>query len=177
MTYRPITDVWLLTRCKYKGGAKRYGGYLGGFPERARALLGVTINQPVLHVCGGLARLYPYRGGFGKHDKTLDLDPNVHPDFLQCAMKPLPSGFDAMLADPPYSEQDAENYYPGAHGYPNPHQLMAAMVKAVQPGQRAGMIHYTIPRCPPAAKFIACIGVGCGFGNRIRAFTVFERQV
>src|SRR6185503_8840943 len=80
VSYRPITDVWLLARCKYKGGVKRYGGYLGGFPERARALLGVTINQPVLHVCGGLARLYPYRGGFGENDKTLDLDPNVNPD-------------------------------------------------------------------------------------------------
>lgn len=175
MTYRPITDVWLLTRCKYKGGVKRYGGYLGGFPERARALLGVTINQPVLHVCGGLARLYPYRGGFGANDKTLDLDPNVQPDFMQCAMKPLPDGFEAMLADPPYSEHDASNYYPGSDAYPNPHKLMTAMVKAVPIGHKAGMIHYVIPRCPKGAKFIACIGVGCGFGNRLRAFTVFER--
>ena len=175
MTYRPITDLWLLTRCKYKGGEKRYGGYLGGFPERARALLGVTINQPVLHVCGGLARLYPYRGGFGDNDKTLDLDPNVKPDFLQCALKPLPEGFSAMLADPPYSEEDAEHYLPGAHGYPSPHKLMAAMVKAIPVGHRVGMIHYAIPRCPPNAKFIACVGVTCGFGNRIRVFTVFER--
>lgn len=175
MTYRPITDVWLLTRCKYRGGVKRYGGYLGGFPERARALLAVTINQPVLHVCGGLARLYPYRGGFGDKDKTLDLDPNVTPDYLQCAMKPLPEGFDAMLADPPYSEGDAEHYYPGATGYPNPHKLMASMVKTLAVGQRAGMIHYVIPRAPKNAKFIACIGVASGFGNRVRVFTVFER--
>ena len=175
MTYRPITDVWFLARCKYKGGVKRYGGYLGGFPERARALLGVTINQPVLHVCGGLARLYPYRGGFGEQDRTLDLDPNVKPDYLQCVTKPLPDGFDAMLADPPYSEDDAENYYPGSSTYPNPHKLMAAMIRSLPVGHRAGMIHYTLPRQPKDSKFIACVGVACGFGNRMRAFTVFER--
>jgi hypothetical protein len=119
VSYRPITDVWLLARCKYAGGVKRYGGYLGCFPERARALLGVTIEDPVLHVCGGLARLYPYSGGFGPRDRTLDLDPNVAPDYLQDATAPVPSFFQAMLADPPYSEADAAEYFPGAARYPN----------------------------------------------------------
>lgn len=175
MSYRPITDVWILARCKYKGGVKRYGGYLGGFPERARALLGVTINDPVLHVCGGLAKLYPYRGGFGPNDRTIDLDPNVKPDFLQDVTAKLPGGFDAMLADPPYSAEDADHYFGGATSYPNPNKLMSHMVASLQPGQRAGMIHYVIPRCPPGARFVACVGVVCGFGNRGRFFTVFER--
>jgi hypothetical protein len=174
MSYRPITDLWLLTRCKYKGGVKRYGGYLGGFPERARALLGATIDEPVLHVCGGLARLYPYRGGFGPNDRTLDADPSVEPDYCQMATgHPLPLGFKAMLADPPYSEDDA-SHYPGAH-YPNPHGLVAAMLSALPVGGRAGIIHYVIPRCPKDARFVACVGVGCGFGNRLRCYTVFER--
>lgn len=177
MTYRPITDVWALARCKYKGGVKRYGGYLGGFPERARALLGATIDEPVLHVCGGLANQYPYRGGFGAHDKRLDLDPNVGPDFLQDCAAGLPSGFKAMLADPPYTEADAEHYHPGAAQFPNPNKLVAAMLRALEPGQRAGLIHYVVPRCPPHARFVACIGVICGFGNRMRAYTVFEKGV
>jgi len=54
MSYRPITDIWFLARAKLKGGVEYYGAYLGGFPERARALLGATINEPVLHVCGGI---------------------------------------------------------------------------------------------------------------------------
>lgn len=173
--YRPITDMWLLARCKYKGGEKRYGGYLGGFVERARALLGVNINDPVLHVCGGLARLYPYKGGFGPNDRTLDLDPNVKPDFLQSALAPLPTGFSALLADPPYSEEDAAQYFPGAAGYPSPHKLMAHMIASLPAGGRAGLIHYSVPRCPPGARFVACVGVVCGFGNRARVFTVFER--
>lgn len=175
MTYRPITDVWMLARCKYSGGVKRYGGYLGGFPERARALLGVSISDPVLHVCGGLARAYPYAGGFGSNDKTLDLDPNVHPDFLQNALAPLPAGFKAFLADPPYSEEDAEHYFAGRSVYPSPHKLMVHMLSSLEPGRRAGLIHYVIPKCPQGARFVACVGVVCGFGNRMRAFTVFER--
>lgn len=175
MTYRPLTDMWMLTRCKYKGGAKRYGGFLGGFPERARALLGVTINDPVLHVCGGLAKLYPYKGGFGPNDRTLDLDPNVAPDFLQDVTKPLPVGFKAMLADPPYSEEDAAHYFAGVASYPNPHKLMGDMIATLEPGQRAGLIHYVVPRCPKGARFVACVGVVSGFGNRIRSYSVFER--
>lgn len=176
-SYRPITDVWVLARCKYKDGSKRYGGYLGGFAERARALLAATIDEPVLHVCGGLAHLYPYRNGFGPNDKRLDLDPNVRPDYCQDVSKPLPEGFKAMLADPPYSEQDAAEYFPGAGLFPNPHRLMANMLRSLAIGQRAGMIHYVVPRCPPNARFVACIGVVCGFGNRARVFTVFERGV
>lgn len=173
MTYRPLTDIWLLTRCKYKGGVKRYGGYLGGFPERARALLGATIDEPVLHVCGGLAKLYPYKGGFGPNDQTLDLDPSVEPDILRdVSTAPIPNGYKAYLADPPYSEEDAQHY---GVGYPNPHRLMSAMIEALPVGGRAGMIHYCIPRCPKGARFVALVGVGCGFGNRLRCYTVFER--
>ncbi len=176
MTYRPITDVWIMARPKYKGGKKRYGGYPAGFLERARALLGVRIDEPVLHVCGGLARFYPYRRGFGPADKTLDLDPEVQPDFLQCVTQPLPEGFAAMLADPPYSEEDAAEYSPGPLAYPNPHQLMRSMLRSLPVGHRAGLLHYLVPRNPGEnAKYIACIALNYGFGNRMRAFTVFER--
>lgn len=178
MSYRPITDLWLLTRCKYKGGVKRYGGYLGGFPERARRLIGCSINEPMLHLCGGLARLYPYAGGFGQNDMTLDNDPSVKPDFLQGAECTLPQPgvtlrWGGILIDPPYSEDDAKKYPSG--DYPNPNMLVANSIQAVPVGRKVGIIHYALPRCPKNAKFIACVGVACGFGNRIRCFSVFER--
>lgn len=173
--YRPISDTWILARCKYKGGGKRYGGYLGGFPERARALLGATIDEPVLHVCGGLARLYPYRGGFGPNDQTLDLDTECKPDFVQDARKPLPAGFKAMLCDPPYSLDDAAAYTPGAASYPKPNALIANMLDALEPGQRCGLIHYILPSPPKSARFVACVGIISGFNNRIRVFSVFEK--
>lgn len=177
MSYRPITDVWFLARAKLKDGRKYYGAYLGGFPERARALLGVTINQPVLHVCGGMAKFYPYVAGFGPNDKTLDLDAATEPDYLQDARSPLPSGFDAMLIDPPYSEEDAAHYLQGQGrvAYPKPNELVRNALSALNTGQRVGIIHYMLPQAKNA-RFVACVGVICGFNNRMRCYSVFEKR-
>lgn len=90
MSYRPITDHWMLTRAKLKGGVKYYGSYPGGFGERARALLGVHILDPVLHVCAGQVKNYPYKRAIGPNDKTLDLDPETVPDFVHDAREPFP---------------------------------------------------------------------------------------
>ena len=120
MSYRPITDVWILARPK----VKYYGAYPNGFLERARALLGVTPFDAVLHVCGGRARDYPAKPrGFGPNDQTLDLDGALQPDYLQAATDPLPlhrvNGqsdrveWKALIADPPYTEMDAESTHPG----------------------------------------------------------------
>lgn len=179
MSYRPITDMWILARAKLKGGKKYYGAYLGGFPERARALLGVSINDPVLHVCGGMAKHYPYRGGFGPYDKTLDLDPATEPDYLQDARDPLPLDFKAILADPPYSLEDAANYTVGEAAYPKPNAILRNMLLASWPGNRVGMIHYILPSPPKdiPTKFIAAVGVICGFNNRIRIYSVFEKLI
>jgi len=177
MSYRPITDTWILARAKLRGGSKYYGAYPGGFPERARALLGATISEPVLHVCGGMARLYPYRGGFGPNDKTLDLAEETVPDFLQDARDPLPLGFKAILIDPPYSEADAGHYGPGAEAYPKPNLLLKNALEALELGRRVGILHYIIPQPPRGVetRFVAIVGVMVGFNNRLRAFTVFER--
>ena len=177
MSYRPITDIWFLARAKLKDGRKYYGAYLGGFPERARALLGVTISQPVLHVCGGMARHYPYAAGFGPNDKTLDLDPACEPDYLQDARTTLPAGFDAMLIDPPYSVQDSEHYSAagGSAAYPTPNELVRNALNALNIGQRVGIIHYMLPQAKNA-RFVACVGVVCGFNNRIRVYSVWEKR-
>lgn len=189
MSYRPITDFWFLARAKLKGGRKFYGAYLGGFPERARVLIGASLNDPVLHVCGGMSRHYPYARGFGPLDETLDLDPNTEPDFLQSATDRIPihtkriserndkgREWGGILIDPPYSPEDAEKYVPGRSAYPSPSKLVEVAIEALGIGKKVGIIHYALPRCPKNGKFVACVGVACGFNNRIRCFSVFERE-
>lgn len=187
MSYRPITDIWFLARAKLKGGQKYYGAYLGGFPERARALLGCKITEPVLHVCGGMARLYPYRRAFGPQDKTLDLDPGCKPDWLRDARDVFPErtvpgsgGWEhepwaGVLIDPPYSEQDAAHYAPGVDKYPKPNQLVRHALDVLPVGGRVGIIHYILPSPPKGAYFVAAVGILCGYNNRIRVYSVFER--
>ena len=194
MSYRPITDMWFLARAKHKGGEKYYGAYLGGFVERARALLGCNINDPVLHVCGGKAKLYPYKRGFGPNDKTLDLDPSCNPDFLRDAREPFPfqsitHNIDALTAvihtsrkcwsgilmDPPYTEEDATHYLPGKDKYPKPNQLIKNAIDVLPIGGRVGLIHYILPSPPKNAFFVACVGVVSGYNNRLRCYSVFEK--
>ena len=179
MSYRPITDFWFLTRAKLKDGQKYYGAYLGGFPERARVLIGVPLNQPLLHACGGMAKHYPYKRGFGPFDQTADIDQSVQPDFCCDLEESFPhqrngESWPGILIDPPYSEVDAKKYLFGT--YPNPNRLVSNAVKALVHNGKVGIIHYVIPRCPPTAKFVACVGIGCGFNNRIRVFSVFEKE-
>ncbi len=177
MTYRPVCDVWLLARAKLLNGHKLYGAFLGGFGERARSLLGVHIEDPVLHICGGRVRSYPYPRAVGPNDKTLDLNPAMEPDYLQDAREPYPMGFRAILADPPYSEFDAANYVPGVVAYPAPNLILKRALNALPVGGRVGILHYIWPAPPPkaAAKETAAIAVGTGRNGRARWFIVYEK--
>ncbi|MHB1260363.1 MAG: hypothetical protein ACYC2H_01470 [Thermoplasmatota archaeon] len=185
---------------------KYYGAYPNGFLERARALLGITPLDPLLHVCGGKARDYPAKPrGFGPNDKTLDLDPNLAPDYLQGASEPLPwplldrdgrplsldavealgaaagltrAPWPAIIADPPYTPADAGHYEPGAGKFPGPNLILREMLKAVRPGGRVGMLHYQVPSPPKVGvRFVALAAVWTGYNQRIRAFSVFEKEL
>lgn len=226
MSYRPITDVWILARPK----VKYYGAYPNGFLERARALLGVTPLDPVLHVCGGMARQYPAKPrGFGPLDKTLDLDAKLSPDYIQAATDPLPwmrrqdEPWPALIADPPYTEDDAAHYdanqlsgaeraeiaakileplhnlKPGTpehaeaaalameqleeaakavKDFPAANRILRNMLDRVRPGGRVGMLHYILPQPPrEGVRFVACVGVIVGYNNRMRVFSVFEKEM
>lgn len=193
MSYRPITDLWILARPK----VPYYGAYPSGFLQRARALLGITHTDPLLHVCGGHARQYslPEYGvakgiaqeGFGLNDRTLDIDPDTLPDFVcdvrtqplpQCArinVEPTAYGWPAILADPPYTAEDSAKYTVDA--IPEANALLRTCLAAVRVGGRVGMLHYVWPSPPASAKAIACVGVIAGYNNRMRCYSVFERKV
>lgn len=170
MSYRPICDTWILARSK----VRYYGAYPAGFLSRARTLLGVTINQPVLHVCSGLVREYPF-AGVGPQDRTLDADPTLEPDFCQDARDPFPSSHSAILMDPPYTEGDASHYNVGADLFPQPGELLKNAAAVLEPGERVGLLHYVWPKPPADLKNIAVITVLVGFNNRARLYSVYEK--
>lgn len=193
MSYRPLMDQWFCTRAKLLGGVKYYGSYPGGFPERARVLLCANMNDPVLHVCGGFSNLYPYYGGYGAHDARLDLSRLTKPEYFgdvrdAAAYPPLSKQqlnavtnvmvpWRAMIADPPYSLQDATRYVPGSDKYPKPRLILRNMLLNVEPGCKVGILDYVSPR-PPAdipVRLVAKITVAMPFDNRDRTFTVYEK--
>jgi hypothetical protein len=177
VSYRPITDTWILARSK----VNYYGAFPAGFLGRARALVGVGIDDSVLHVCGGRVRDYPY-SGFGPNDYTLDLDPALQPDFLQDARDALPicplrpdGLWPAILIDRPYSEIDAAHYEPGAAKLPDLNDLLKRSLQKIQVGGKVGTLDYIWPHPGKLGKEVAVVGVGTGRNNRARWFCVFER--
>lgn len=175
--YRPICDVWLLARSR----TKYHGAFPLGFLHRARALLGVGLDDAVLHVCAGKVREYPY-AGLGPNDKTLDLDPALQPDILHDARFPLPfrnamefTYWDGALVDRPYTASDAAQYAPGAAVLPDLNALLKNTLGVVGVGRRVGVLDYTWPQPPTWAKEVAVVAVGTGRNNRARWFVVFER--
>ena len=174
MSYRPICDTWVLARSK----VKYYGAYPAGFLHRARQLLGVHISDPVLHVCSGEIGQYPY-DGLGPNDKTLDINPEVNPDFLvDVATSILPIHEDgdwcAVLADPPYTEEDAFKY--GDYPLPSARRCLEQSLDVIDIGGRVGILHYAAPRPPSGVKLVALVTVFVGFENRIRLYSVYEKQ-
>jgi hypothetical protein len=202
LSYRPITDTWVLVRSK----VQYYGAYAGGFLERARALMGVHIHDPVLHICGGKVKNYPYpERALGTRDATVDLDPACAPDYLMDVRElgatsglRFPVGawegerrivdvgpatvsegelWAGAIIDRPYTTDDAEKYVPGASVFPaSLNELLKNALTLVRPGGRVGVLDYIVPQPPKVGvKFVALVGVVTGFNNRIRAFTVYER--
>ena len=177
MSYRPICDTWILVRSK----VQYYGAYPAGFLHRARQLLGVHTNDPVLHVCSGKVSEYPY-AGFGPNDKTADINAALDPDFVvDVATSVLPdyAGDDAgtwyaVLADPPYTEDDACKY--GDFPLPSARRCLEQSLDVIGEGSRVGILHYVAPRPPAGVTFVALVTVFVGFENRGRLYSVYEKQ-
>src|SRR5205085_12535749 len=93
------------------------------------------------------------------------------------AGKPIAFDWPALIADPPYTEDDAAKYAPGAPAFPSANKILRNMLAVVRPGGRVGMLHYVLPQPPrDGVRFVACVGVIVGFNNRMRVFSVFERE-
>lgn len=81
-----------------------------------------------------------------------------------------------MIADPPYTIDDAAHYVKSAETpFPRASVILQRMLEIVRVGGRVGLLHYYWPQPPPNAHPIACVGVICGYNNRMRVFSVYER--
>jgi SAM-dependent methyltransferase len=207
VSYRPITDTWILARPK----VPYYGAYPCGFLERARRFMPCLRTTPVLHACGGTATLYRDPAGpawkkLCPNDVTCDLakvitlkdGTKVRPNlvwnvrtnglpspyqFEQACVRDLVNGSDpehygwrGIIADPPYTPDDATHYEPGVEELPDPRQLVRDAMEVLAPGGRFGLLHYVWPKPPSGMKCIAKCSVIVGFNNRERVYSVYEKD-
>jgi hypothetical protein len=170
---RPITDYWILARCKHG----YFGGYPAGFLERARWLmLGGDMNASVWHIPGGMAHKYNGAGGmplkgYGPSDIRIDLDPECEPDILMDVRelwdvhRHVKRGMvdpRAIIVDRPYTEAYADKYVPGKDVFPDLNKLVSDCLDLVDEGP-VGVLDFMIPSARKInARCLARVAVDTG---------------
>ena len=123
-------------------------------------------------------------GQQGTVDITVDIDPLVSPDVVCDVSQPgwasnmyaFATLFRGILIDRPYTEDDAKKYRMASKDLPTMKVLLTGANELLLDGGRVGVLDYVWPRPVPGLYPVAKIGVSCGFGNRDRCFSVFERR-
>jgi hypothetical protein len=99
-----IVGTWIMGN-DYRVRSEYYGGYPAGYLRRIRSLF--PDKRRVLHIFSGKVDVSALPGD------TVDINPALTPTYLDDAQTlqrvPLES-YDLILADPPYSIEDAERY-------------------------------------------------------------------
>ena len=99
-----VVGTWVMGQ-NYRVQSDYYGGYPAGYLRRVRALF--PDKEKVLHLFSGKVDLSVFPGD------TVDITAELNPTFVDDAQTllnvPL-THYDLVLADPPYSVEDAEHY-------------------------------------------------------------------
>jgi hypothetical protein len=99
-----VVGTWVMGK-DYQVKSGLYGGYPAGYLKRVRALF--PDKQSALHLFSGNVDLSLFPG------ETVDINSTLKPTYVDDAQKleqvPLEK-YDVVLADPPYSVEDAEHY-------------------------------------------------------------------
>lgn len=144
-----------------------FGQYSKGLIGKLLPWLRCERNQ-ILHVCSGALR--PGEG------IRVDVRPEAKPDILADgrALPLADNCMDAVLIDPPYTEQYAQDLY-GVE-YPRPAHLLKEAARVVKPDGRIGFVHYLVPMPPPNTRLVKVLGLSSGLGFSMRAVTIYQKE-
>lgn len=147
-----------------------YGAFPKGFLRWAIKQLGVPMKE-IIHLCSGTLTKKDVAGGF-----RVDIREDARPDLVADARDlPIKSeAFSGALIDPPYSLEYADELY--GTEYPRPAHLLREASRVVRPCGRIGILHFLVPSPPKGTRILSVTGVTLGVGNRIRAFTIYEKE-
>lgn len=161
-----VVGTWIMGN-DYRVKSAYYGGYPAGYLRRIRALF--PEKRRVLHIFSGKVELAALPGD------TVDIDPKLRPTYVDDAQKldrvPL-AAYDLILADPPYSVEDAGRYQATMV---KRNVVMRALRRAA-PGTHIVWLDQVLPMYRKDAFAIeAVIGMVKSTNHRFRVITVFRR--
>ncbi len=161
-----VVGTWIMGN-DYRVRSEYYGGYPAGYLRRIRALF--PDKRRVLHLFSGKVDLQALPGD------TVDINPDLAPTFVDNAQTlarvPLDT-YDLVLADPPYSIEDADRYQTTMV---KRNVVIRALARAA-PGTHIVWLDQVLPMYRKDQFAIeAVIGMVKSTNHRFRVVTVFRR--
>jgi hypothetical protein len=166
-----VVGHWVLGN-DYRVRSGYHGGYPATYLRRVRALFPEAEARTTLHLFSGKVDLDAFPGD------TLDVNPELRPTYVRDAAEGF-SGlpmerYRLVLADPPYSGEDADRY-----GAPmvNRSFVMRTLADRLRPGARVVWLDQVLPMYRKVTWAVeARIGVTRSTNHRFRVATVFRRR-
>jgi hypothetical protein len=159
-----LMGIWIMGNNYRKPAGNYYGAYPGSFLKRALALF--PDRTQTLHLFSGTLQA-------GENEVTVDVNAENNPSVIaDVRALPFCNEFDFVLADPPYSQKDADHYGTKmvARG-----PVMRELRGAVKTGAMLGWLD---TMCPMYAnkqwRRVGAIGVSVSTNTRTRLFSLFE---
>jgi len=162
-----VVGTWIMGN-SYVVSSGYYGGYPHGYLRRVAALF--PDRKKVLHLFSGVVDLDSLPGD------TVDINPALSPTFVDDAQTlthvPL-HDYDLILADPPYSVEDAEHY---KTSMVKRNVVMAALGKGTKPGTWVVWLDQVLPMYNKDQFAVdGVIGMMKSTNHRFRMITIFRR--
>jgi hypothetical protein len=161
-----VVGTWIMGN-DYRVKSEYYGGYPAGYLKRIRSLF--PDKRRVLHLFSGKVDLSVFPGD------TVDINADLSPTYIDDAQRlegvPL-EGYDLVLADPPYSVEDAERYQTSMI---KRNTVMSAL-RGLSPGAHVVWLDQVLPMFRKDSFSIsAVVGMVKSTNHRFRVITIFER--
>jgi hypothetical protein len=161
-----VVGTWIMGN-DYRVKSKYYGGYPATYLRRIKALF--PDKKHVLHLFSGHVDLTLMQGD------TVDINPALNPTYLDDAQSlagvPL-EDYDLVMADPPYSDDDAQRY---GTTMVKRNKVMRAL-RRLRPGTHVVWLDQVLPMYRKDLFAVeAVIGMVKSTNHRFRVITVFGR--
>ena len=162
-----VVGTWIMGN-DYRVRSGYYGGYPAGYLRRIRALF--PDKRRILHLFSGRVDLSALPGD------TVDVNASLRPTYVDDAqsLRSVPlERYDLVLADPPYSVEDAERYQTTMV---KRNAVMRALQR-VTSGTHIVWLDQVLPMYRKDAFDIdAVIGMVKSTNHRFRVITIFRRR-
>lgn len=161
-----VVGVWIMGN-DYRVKSGLYGGYPSGYLRRVKALF--PEKERALHIFSGRVDQEVWPGD------TCDINPDLSPTYVDDAQRllsvPLES-YDIVLADPPYSIEDAERYQTTMIK----RNCVMSALRRLASGAHVVWLDQVLPMYRKDAFDVeAVIGMVKSTNHRFRVVTIFRR--